>query len=207
MPSSLCQERHFTNIQGFRDYAQGRNYQDLHFLVTACTFKVVFLVLLRKNVGIIHSFPFGFVFEFFPPVVTLFSYCWRCPPVQHTVLPAYGQVAIVQVTAEEISAVTCRIMSHRADLEADWAKVLLMDSQEQSPMTLSLDQLNCQVATKNIHWGFQPVPFWLRASGHLYLEPNQGVWLLVWTNSRKCSRKKPLWDVLLQVYFLGIFFS
>lgn len=152
---------------------------------------------------IIHSFPFSFVFGFFfPPVATLFSYCWRCSP-----LPSpHGWVAIVQMTPEEISAVTCRIMSHRADLEADWAKVLLMDSQEQSPMTLSLDQLNCQVATKNIHWGFQPVPFWLRASGHLYLEPNQGVWLLVWTNSRKCSRKKPLWDVL-QICFLGIFSS
>lgn len=111
------------------------------------------------------------------------------------------------MTPEEISAVTGRIMSHRANLEADWAKVLLMDSQEQSPMTLSLDQLNCQVATKNIHWGFQPVPFWLRASGHLYLEPNQGVWLLGQTNSRKCSRKKNHCGMLLSKFVFWGFSS
>lgn len=53
---SLCQEWQFTNFQAFRDNAQGRNYQSLHFLVTAWTFKVIFLVLLRKKWGLyIHS--------------------------------------------------------------------------------------------------------------------------------------------------------
>lgn len=85
-----------------------------------------------------------------------------------------------------------------------------MGSQEKSPMTLSLDQLNCQVATKNIHWGFQPdssVPFCLRAPGHLDLEPNQDVWSLYGPTVENAAEKKPLWDAFLKVCSLGVFFS
>lgn len=45
----------FSGIQG-QHKEQGRNYQSLHFLVIDWTFKVVFLVLLRKKWGLyIHS--------------------------------------------------------------------------------------------------------------------------------------------------------
>lgn len=90
MPSGAFYK--FSGIQGQRTgVSQGRKYQGLCFLITACIFKEVFIVLLRKKWGLyIHSHLVLCLGFFFPPVVSLFSYWWRCPPFQSTVLPAYS---------------------------------------------------------------------------------------------------------------------
>lgn len=75
MPSGAFYK--FSGIQGQRTgVSQGRKYQGLCFLITACIFKEVFIVLLRKKWGLyIHSHLVLCLGFFFPPVVSLFSYC------------------------------------------------------------------------------------------------------------------------------------